>query len=58
MITGTVPTEIREGPAAIRATVDTVGGPARAVATRWRQAGIRRIHVIGNGTSFHSSRCR
>ena len=55
MIAGTVPTEIREGPAAIRATVDAVGGPAREVAARWRQAGVRRIHVIGNGTSFHSS---
>ena len=36
MIAGTVPTEIREGPAAIRATVDAVGGPAREVAARWR----------------------
>ena len=55
MITGTVPTEIREGPAAIRATVDAAGGPAREIAARWRADGIRRIHVIGNGTSFHSS---
>ena len=55
MISGTVPSEIREGPAAIRATVDAVGGPAREVAGRWRADGVRRIHVIGNGTSFHSS---
>jgi glutamine---fructose-6-phosphate transaminase (isomerizing) len=55
MITGTVPAEIRDGPAAIRATVDSAGPEARAVARRWRSAGIRRVHVIGNGTSFHSS---
>ena len=55
MITGSVPSEIREGPAAVRATVDAAGGPARAIAGRWRGEGIRRIHVIGNGTSFHSS---
>jgi glucosamine--fructose-6-phosphate aminotransferase (isomerizing) len=55
MIAGTVPTEIREGPAAIRATVDAVGGPARDVAARWRSSRVRRVHVIGNGTSFHSS---
>src|SRR3954454_12693589 len=55
MIEGTVPTEIREGPAAIRATIESAGADAREVPRRWRAAGIRRVHVIGNGTSFHSS---
>jgi glucosamine--fructose-6-phosphate aminotransferase (isomerizing) len=54
MIEGIVPREIREGPAAIRATVGSAGGPAREIAAAWRAAGIRRIHVIGNGTSYHS----
>jgi len=55
MIEGIVPGEIREGPDAIRATVATARPQARAVAAAWRAAGIRRVHVIGNGTSFHSS---
>jgi glucosamine--fructose-6-phosphate aminotransferase (isomerizing) len=54
MIEGIVPREIREGPAAIRATLGSQTD-ARSIATRWKVAGIRRIHVIGNGTSFHSS---
>ena len=54
MIDGIVPREIREGPDAIRATVGTARGPARDVATAWRRAGVRRVHIIGNGTSFHS----
>ncbi len=55
MIQGTVPAEIREGPEAIRATIRSAGPTARGVAGRWRAQGIRRVHVIGNGTSFHSS---
>jgi glucosamine--fructose-6-phosphate aminotransferase (isomerizing) len=55
MIEGTVPDEIREGPEAIRATVRSAGAAAREIAGRWRGQGIRRVHVIGNGTSFHSS---
>lgn len=55
MIEGTVPAEIRETGAAIRATVDAAAPRARAVAARWRALGITRVHVIGNGTSFHSS---
>lgn len=55
MIQGTVPREIREGPAAIRLTVERARPAAREVAARWRRAGIRRVHVIGNGTSYHSS---
>jgi glucosamine--fructose-6-phosphate aminotransferase (isomerizing) len=55
MMEGMVPREIREGPGAIRATVATAREQARAVAARWRRDGIRRVHVIGNGTSFHSA---
>jgi glucosamine--fructose-6-phosphate aminotransferase (isomerizing) len=55
MLQGVVPTEIREGPDAIRATVATARDQARDVAARWRARGVRRVHVIGNGTSFHSS---
>jgi glucosamine--fructose-6-phosphate aminotransferase (isomerizing) len=55
MIEGVVPTEIREGPAAIRATLDSAGDDARRIARAWLDAGVRRIHVIGNGTSYHSS---
>jgi glucosamine--fructose-6-phosphate aminotransferase (isomerizing) len=54
-ITGTVPAEIREGPAAIRATVEAAGAHVRSVAAELRAAGVRRVWVIGNGTSFHSS---
>ena len=55
MIEGTVPTEIRQGPGAIRATVASARASAQDVAARWRAQGIRRVHVIGNGTSLHSS---
>jgi glucosamine--fructose-6-phosphate aminotransferase (isomerizing) len=54
-IEGTVPSEIQEGPAAIRATVDAAEGSVRAVAGQLRAQGVRRAWVIGNGTSFHSS---
>ncbi len=54
-IRGTIPGEIRQGPAAIRATVDATGAHVRAVAAELRAAGVRRIWVIGNGTSYHSS---
>ena len=56
MIEGIVPREIREGPAAIRATVDATREPARGRSRRaCATAGVRRIYVIGNGTSYHSS---
>ena len=42
------------GPAAIRATVARSAGPPARSPRRWRPAGVRRIHVIGNGTSYHS----
>ncbi len=54
-ISGTVPGEIREGPAAIRATVEATGAHVRSVAAQLRADGVRRIWVIGNGTSYHSS---
>ena len=54
-IEGVVPSEILEGPAAIRATVDAAEAGARAIAGVLRAQGVRRIWVIGNGTSYHSS---
>ena len=50
-----VPSEIREGPAAIRATVDVAEPVVRAIAADLRGRGARRIWVIGNGTSYHTS---
>lgn len=50
-----IPGEIREEPAAIRATVDGATADATRVAERLRRAGLRRLWVIGNGTSYHSS---
>ncbi len=55
MIEGRVPAEIFEEAAAIRATVVVARPEARAAADALRRAGTRRIHLIGNGTSFHSS---
>jgi glutamine---fructose-6-phosphate transaminase (isomerizing) len=54
-IEGTVPSEILEGPAAIRATVDVAEAKVRVVADDLRARGVRRVWVIGNGTSYHSS---
>ncbi len=54
-IEGVVPSEILEGPAAIRATVAGAEAGAREVAGALRVRQIRRIWVIGNGTSYHSS---
>ncbi len=54
-IEGTIPGEIREGPAAIRATVDAAGASVRGVAADLRGRGVGRVWVIGNGTSYHSS---
>jgi glucosamine--fructose-6-phosphate aminotransferase (isomerizing) len=55
MIEGVVPREIRDGPAAIRETVAAAGEAARAAAAAWRDRGINRVYVIGNGTSYHSA---
>ena len=55
MIAGIVPTEIREGPAAIRATIEASRPSAAGAADALRKARIRRVFVLGNGTSYHSS---
>lgn len=55
MTTPIVPREIAEGPDAIRRTVETAWPAAREIAGRLRRDGIGRIHLIGNGTSYHSS---
>jgi fructoselysine-6-P-deglycase FrlB-like protein len=55
MTTDIIPGEIADGPAAIRRTVAEARPGARDIAARLRRDGIRRIHVIGNGTSYHSS---
>ena len=54
MTTAIVPTEIAEGPEAIRQTVAQAHSGARDIAASLRRDGVRRIHVIGNGTSYHS----
>ena len=55
MTTDIIPGEISDGPDAIRRTVAEARPAARDIAARLRRDGIRRIHVIGNGTSYHSS---
>ena len=55
MIAGIVPTEIRAEGEAIRATLAGALEDARAAAAALRAARTRRIYVIGNGTSYHSS---
>ncbi len=54
MTTAIVPTEIAAGPEAIRQTVAQARPGARDIAANLRHDGVRRIHVIGNGTSYHS----
>ncbi len=55
MIEGIIPAEIAAEPAAIRSTLDGSLDAARAAASALRHGGVRRVHVIGNGTSYHSS---
>ena len=50
-----IPGEIADGPDAIRRTVVEARPMSRDIAARLRRDGVRRIHVIGNGTSYHSS---
>ena len=52
---GIILAEIAEEASTIRATVEQAGPQARAVAASLQASGVRRIYVIGNGTSFHSS---
>ena len=55
MIEGIIPAEIHDEPAAIRSTIAGSLEGARAAATALRRGGVRRLFVIGNGTSYHSS---
>ena len=55
MTTGIIPSEIAEGPDAIRRTLVDARPMSGDIAARLRGDGVRRIHVIGNGTSYHSS---
>jgi glutamine---fructose-6-phosphate transaminase (isomerizing) len=52
---GIIPAEIRDGPAAIRTTLASATEPARAAAADLAARGVRRVFVIGNGTSYHSA---
>ena len=55
MSDGVIPAEIRDGPAAIRATVRDARERANEAAGLLRARGARRVFVIGNGTSYHSA---
>jgi glucosamine--fructose-6-phosphate aminotransferase (isomerizing) len=55
MIEGIIPAEIAEEPAAIRDTLAHSIDAARSAAAALRSRGVTRVHVIGNGTSYHSS---
>ena len=54
-MTGRIAAEIRDEPAAIRATIATSRGAASEAARALVQGGVQRVHVIGNGTSYHTS---
>jgi glucosamine--fructose-6-phosphate aminotransferase (isomerizing) len=55
MIDGIIPSEIADEPRAIRETLAQSAAGARVAAAALRARGVTRIHVIGNGTSYHSS---
>jgi Glucosamine 6-phosphate synthetase, contains amidotransferase and phosphosugar isomerase domains len=55
MIEGIIPAEIAEEPAAIRETLAGSADAAHLAASALLRQGVTRIHVIGNGTSYHSS---
>jgi glucosamine--fructose-6-phosphate aminotransferase (isomerizing) len=55
MIEGIIPSEIREEPAAIRSTLVDSLESAREAAAALRAGSVRRVHLIGNGTSYHST---
>lgn len=50
-----IPGEIAAGPEAIRQTVLEARPAAADIAARLNGDGVRRVFVIGNGTSYHSS---
>jgi glucosamine--fructose-6-phosphate aminotransferase (isomerizing) len=47
--------EIHEEPAAIRATIAGSRASAHEIARALADGGVERVHLIGNGTSYHSS---
>ena len=53
--TSRIQEEVREGPHAIRATLEVAAPAAAEAVAALRSADVRRLHVIGNGTSYHSS---
>jgi glucosamine--fructose-6-phosphate aminotransferase (isomerizing) len=55
MISGIIPTEIEAGPQAIRDTLHVARTAARESARSLRERDVRRVWVLGNGTSYHSS---
>ena len=55
VIDGLIPAEIRAEGAAIRSTVAESAAAARVAATALRSGGVRRLFLIGNGTSLHSA---
>jgi glucosamine--fructose-6-phosphate aminotransferase (isomerizing) len=55
MTSGIIPSEILDGPAAIRATRADSTAAAREAAAFLAAREVRRVFVIGNGTSYHSA---
>jgi glucosamine--fructose-6-phosphate aminotransferase (isomerizing) len=55
MIDGLIPREIHDGPDAIRSTLREAGPAAGEAAALLRDRDVRRVFVIGNGTSRHSA---
>ena len=55
MVDGVIPREIAAGPEAIRETLTGALPATREAARDLRSHGLRRLFVIGNGTSYHSS---
>jgi glucosamine--fructose-6-phosphate aminotransferase (isomerizing) len=55
MTDGIIWEEILEEPAAIRSTVADARGPAREIAAELRARRVRRLYLIGNGTSYHTA---
>lgn len=55
MSSGIIPTEIEAGPQAIRDTLHDARAAARGAAGSLRELDVRRVWVLGNGTSYHSS---
>jgi glucosamine 6-phosphate synthetase-like amidotransferase/phosphosugar isomerase protein len=54
-VSGRMAAEIQAEPEAIRATIAASRDHAADVARALTDGGVRRIHIIGNGTSYHSS---